>query len=420
MPQRKTQYDLLVIGGGPAGMMAAGRAAENGARVLLLEKNSILGTKLLLTGKGRCNLTSAEFDNRKLAAKFGKNGNFLLSPLSKFNSQDTINFFNKLGLATKTERGKRIFPQSDKSADVLKALIKYLNKNKVEIKTQAEVRKILLSNNKEIKGVVLSDRERLEAQNYAICTGGKSYPETGSTGEGYQWLKKMGHTIVPLRPALMSILVKERWVKQLEGLSLKNVNISIYQNQHKVDERFGEALFTARGMSGPIIIEMSKHIGELLRKGPVDLIIDFKPALGFPVLDKRIQRDFLEFHKKLFKNSLNKLLPKSLIPVVVRLSGVNPEKKVSEITKEERLKLEHLLKEFKLQVTRVNGFQKAIITAGGVSLKEIDSRTMHSKIISNLYLAGEILDLDAPTGGFNLQMCWTTGFVLGESFKIGK
>ncbi len=410
------KYNLIVIGGGPSGMMAAGRAAENGAHVLLLEKNTTLGRKLLMTGKGRCNLTNAEFNVRSFVERFGKNGAFLFSPLNKFGVRDTINFFNKQGLATKVERGKRVFPQSDKSIDVLNTLLKYLKKNKVEVKTQAEVRSITCSKNL-IENVVLADGEKLKADNYAICTGGKSYPITGSDGKGYSWLRKIHHTIINPEPALTSVLLEEKWIKELEGLSLKNVLISLFQSGKKVDERFGEALFTARGMSGPIILDMSKHIGQLLKKGTVELIIDFKPALSFPVLDKRVRRDFEQFRNKLFKNSLDKLLPQSLIPVIIRLSGINPTKKVCEISKDERRKLIHLFKSFKLHVVRLNGFQKAIVTAGGVDLKEVDSRTMHSKIVQNLYLAGEVLNLDGPTGGFNLQSCWSTGFTLGESFK---
>jgi len=410
------KYDLIVIGGGPSGMMAAGRAAENDAHVLLLEKNRQLGTKLLLTGKGRCNLGNAEFNNRVFVEKFGKKGQFLFSPLSKFGVQDTINFFNKQGLPTKIERGKRVFPQSDKSIDVLNVLIRYLKKNKVEIKTQANVKKIICPKSI-IENIVLTSGDKFKAKNYAVCTGGKSYPETGSDGAGYDWLKKMNHTIIDPKPALTSILIKERWVKELEGLSLKNVSISLYQSEKKVDERFGEALFTAWGMSGPVILDMSKNIGQLLEKGEVELVIDFKPALSFTVLDKRITRDFAEFNKKIFKNSLDKLLPKSLIPVIIRLSEIDPEKKVCEISKLERKKLIHLLKMFRLQIVKVDGFKKAIITAGGVDLKEVDSRTMRSKIIQNLYLAGEVLDLDGPTGGFNLQSCWSTGFTIGETFK---
>ena len=410
------EYDLIVIGGGPSGMMAAGRAAENGAHVLLLEKNKTLGKKLLLTGKGRCNLTNAEFDNRAFINKFGRKGQFLFSPLSKFGIQDTINFFNKNGLPTKIERGKRVFPKSDKSIDVLNVLIKYLKKNKVDIRTQAVVKKITCFH-KKIENIILTNGDKVKGNNYAICTGGKSYPETGSNGAGYNWLKGMEHRVIKPRPALISILIKERWIKKLEGLSLKNVNISLYQSGKKVDERFGEAIFTARGMSGPIILDMSKHIGELLEKGKVELVIDFKPALNFTVLDKRVIRDFEKFNKKIFRNSLNKLLPKSLIPVIIRLSGINPEKKVSEISQLERKKLIHLLKTFKLHVAQVGDFSKAIITTGGVDLKEIDSRTMRSKIIKNLYLAGEILDLDGPTGGFNLQLCWSTGFTIGESLR---
>jgi len=398
------EYDLIVIGGGPAGMMTAGTAVQKGARVLLLEKKRI-GTKLLITGKGRCNLTNAEFKNRVFAEKFGKKGKFLLSPLSKFSAQDTIDFFEKRGLRTKIERGQRVFPKSDRSQDVLKVLEEYLKGT--EIKTKAEVKSIIFKRNR-IEGVVLKDKV-LKAKNYAICTGGKSYPLTGSTGDAFSWLKDK-HTIIPPRPALVPIILKEPWIKELEGLSLKNIEISIYQ---KKDSRFGEALFTANGLSGPVILDLSKKVGEYLEEGGVEIQIDYKPALDFEKLDKRLQRDFKEFHNKMFKNSLDSLLPRKLIPIIVHLSKIDPEKKVNLITKEERKILLHLLKEFKLQVRSLDSFNKAIITSGGVDLREVDSKTMQSKVIENLYLAGEVLDLDGPTGGYNLQACWTTGFVAG-------
>ena len=405
------EYDLIVIGGGPAGIMAAGTAVQKGARVLLLERKDRLGTKLLITGKGRCNLTNAEFNNRKFVEKFGKNGNFLHSSLSKFSAQDTINFFENKGLKTKIERGQRVFPESDKSQDVLRVLKKYLEN--VEIKTGTKVKSIAYNKNR-IKNIVLENNQTLEAENYVICTGGKSYPSTGSTGNAFSWLKNK-HRIVPPKPALVSVILKENWIKDLEGLSLKNVAINVYQKQKKIDSRFGEAIFTANGLSGPIILDLSKKIGEYLEKDKVEIQIDYKPALNFEKLDKRLQRDFKEFHNKMFKNSLDDLLPKKLIPIIVRLSKINSEKKVNLITKEERKELVHLLKEFKLQVKSLDGFNKAIITSGGIDLKEIDSKTMQSKIIENLYLAGEVLDLDGPTGGYNLQVCWTTGFVAGSN-----
>jgi predicted Rossmann fold flavoprotein len=410
------KYNLIVIGGGPAGMMAAGRAAENGAHVLLIEKNNILGKKLLLTGKGRCNITHAEFNIENFCHHFGKSGYFLKPALYQFGPKGIIDFFEKRNVGIKVERGKRAFPESDKSQDVLRALIGYLKNTGVEIKTGSTVKSII-TENQEIQKIILSNNEILEADKYALCSGGKSYPLTGSTGDGYYWLEGMGHSITTPRPALVSIIVKERFVKDTEGLSLKNVSIAIFQNNKKVDSRFGEALFTDNGMSGPIVLDMSKKIGELLETGDIDLEIDFKPALTFEILDKRLLRDFKEFSGKMFKNYLDELLPKKIIPLILRLSGIDQTKKINAISKDERKKIIHLLKNFKLTVDKIDGFENAIITAGGVSMKEVDPKTMKSKIIKNLYLAGEILDIDGPTGGFNLQVCWSTGFVIGENFK---
>ena len=407
-------YDLIVIGGGPAGMMAAGRAAEDGASVLLLEKNELLGIKLLATGKGRCNITNSEFDSKNLVDKFGKNGRWLMTALNKFSNQVAIDFFESRGLKTKVERGNRVFPVSDSAMDVLKVLEKYLQQNKVKIKTKINIKNIISQNNK-ISKIILNNKTELQAKKYLITTGGKSYPVTGSSGDGHKWLKKMGHTIVDTNPALTPLIIKESFIKELEGLSLKNVAIDIYQANKKIDSRFGEALFTADGMSGPIILDMSKNIGLALKKNPVKLVIDFKPKLDFKTLDKRLQNDFAKSNKKLFRNSLNNLLPKKLIPIIINLSEIDPDKKANDITKLERKKLLHLLKNFELNIKSLSGFSKAIITSGGVSLKEVDPQTMQSKIIKNLYLAGEILDLDGPTGGYNLQVCWSTGYMAGSN-----
>ncbi|TRZ81506.1 NAD(P)/FAD-dependent oxidoreductase [bacterium] len=426
-------YDLIVIGGGPAGMMAAGRAAENGARVLLLEKNEKLGRKLLITGGGRCNLTNKELDLRKFTEKFGKSGNFLFSPLSQFGVKDTIKFFNKNGVEIKTERGNRVFPKSDDAHSVLVSLINYLNNNGVDIKTKTEVKSLIGRTSPvrtgenpalpagrlggRVEKIILKNNKEINVKNVAICTGGKSHPLTGSTGQAYNWLSKLGHTIIPLRQALAPVLLEENWLKRVEGLSLKNISISVFQNSKKIASSFGEAIFMSNGMSGPIILELSKTIAKLLENSPVSLKIDLKPALDFETLDKRLQKDFKKFSGKMFKNCLGDLLPKALIPIIGGFSGINQEKKVDDITKEERRSLAHLLKELRIEVKRVADFSRAIMTSGGVSLKEIDSKTMKSKIIDNLYLAGEIIDLDGPTGGYNLQLCWSTGFIIGENFK---
>lgn len=407
-------FNVAVVGGGPAGIMAAGRAAENGAKVLLLEKNDILGKKLLITGKGRSNLTRAEFDSKELAKAFGKEGFFLLFPLSVFGVEKTISFFNERGLATKVERGKRIFPKSGTSRDVLRVLLKYLKEGKVEIRTNSEVKDIVKEGQK-IAKIVLKGGQEITARNYIITTGGKSFPGTGSTGEGYIWLKKLGHKIEKLRPALVPLRIKENWVKASQGLSLKNVKVTVFQNDKKQDSRFGEMLFAHFGVSGPIILDLSSKIGELLEKGKVKLVLDLKPALDFATLDKRIQSDFSKYSKKSFKNSLDDLLPQKLIPIVIDLSGIDPVKKANTITKKERQNLAKLLKNMEMQVLELLSFNMAMITSGGVSLKEIDAKTMKSKLIDNLFLAGEIINLHGPSGGYNLQLCWSTGYLAGQS-----
>ena len=406
-------FDVTIIGGGPAGMMAAGRAGEMGAKVVLLERNNALGRKLLLTGKGRSNITKAEFNSRELIKKYGREGDFLLYPLSVFGVKETIGFFEKKGLKIKTERGKRIFPQSDKASDVLAILIDYLKLGGVKIMTNSKVEKILKQKNRASK-IILKDGREISAKNYIIATGGKSFPGTGSTGDGYQWAKELGHSISKLRPALVPLKIKESWPKMAQGLALKNVELSVFQNNKKKDSRFGEMLFTHFGISGPIILDLSGKIAELLEKGEVKLVLDLKPALDFQTLDKRIQSDFSKYSQKLFKNSLSDLLPQKLIPIIVKLSGITPLKKVNVITREERYKLVRLLKGLAMTVSSLLGFEMAIVTSGGVSLKEIDSKTMKSKLIENLFFAGEIINLHGPTGGYNLQLCWSTGYLAGQ------
>lgn len=409
------KYQTAAIGGGPAGMMAAGRAAECGARVVLIERNECFGKKLLITGKGRCNITNSEFNVKNVVEIFGKKGKFLLSALNRFGVKDTIKFFEDRGVKTKVERGGRVFPASDQSGDVCKALENYINKSHVMVLKNSVVKDIVLADGK-ISYIILKNGEEIFADKFIIATGGMSYPATGSKGDGFYWARKLGHTVIEPKPALAPIIVKENWIKDLEGLSLKNVNIGVYQDNKKQDERFGEAIFTGEGMSGPIVLDVSKKIGELLEnKIPVIISIDFKPALDYPVLDARIQRDFKEAGNKMFKNSLDELLPKKLIPVIIRLSDIDPEKQVNSIAKEERKRLLHLLKSFQLEVKKLDAIEKAIITSGGIALSEVDPKTMQSKIIENLYFAGEILDLDGPTGGYNLQVCWSTGFLAGTA-----
>ena len=410
-------FDIAVIGGGPAGMMAAGRAAELGAKVVLIEKNEILGKKLLLTGKGRCNFTHKEFNIKKFAEKFGRNGRFLYRALSVFGVKEVIDFFESWGVKGKVEQGDRIFPENGNAQDILNVLVKYLAEGRVTILYNS---KVISSKhrNRKIFQVLLRDRH-ISASKYIICTGGKSYPQTGSTGDGYQWAEQLGHTIIEPVPALNPVKTSEDWVREVQGLSLKNVSLKLFQNGKKCDERFGEMLFTHFGVSGPIVMDMSKNIGTLLKNGPVKLILDLKPALDFKKLDKRIQRDFEKFKGRMFKNSLKELLPLSMIPVIIKLSGIEPSKQVDYITREERNKLIHLFKELELTPTELLGFKWSVVTSGGIALKEINPNTMCSKKIENLYFAGEILDLDGPSGGYNLQECWSTGYLAGESAVKG-
>lgn len=406
-------FDIAVIGGGPAGMIAAGRAAELGVKVVLIEKNEVLGKKLLLTGKGRCNFTHNELDVRKFAEKYGRNGRFLYRALSVFGVKEVIDFFASRGVKGKVEQGDRIFPENGNVQDILKVLLKYLSEGKVTILYNVEVINFKHEDRK-ISQVILRDRQII-ADKFIICTGGKSYPQTGSTGDGYYWARQLGHTIIEPTPALNPIKISEKWVKELQGLSLKNISLKLFQNGKKQDERFGEMLFTHFGVSGPIVMDLSKNIGTLLKRGPVKLILDLKPALDFKKLDKRIQRDLEKFKGRMFKNSLKGLLPLSMIPVIIRLSGIESEKQVDYLSREERIKLVHLLKELELSPTELLGFKWSVVTSGGIALKEVDPNTMCSKKIKNLYFAGEILDLDGPSGGYNLQECWSSGYLAGES-----
>ncbi|MCP4220419.1 MAG: NAD(P)/FAD-dependent oxidoreductase [bacterium] len=410
----KYDYDVAVIGGGPAGLMAAGQAAARGARVLLLEKNDGPGKKLLITGKGRCNITNALSEPRELVQVFGKNGRFLLSALQLFGVDDTLAFFNKRGLKTKVERGNRVFPVSDRANDVLQLLLKFLKETGVTLKANAPVISFIRDGNR-ITGI--NAHQFIKARNIILCTGGLSYPGTGSTGDGFKWAKEFGHTVIEPRPVLVPLKLKEKWVKQLQGLSLKNVSITVTQHEKKQADAFGEALFTHDGISGPIVLDLSKKVGDLLSKGTVTLAIDFKPALEYGQLDTRVQRDFLQFNNKVFKNSLDQLLPKTAIPVMIALSGIDPMKKTNLVTREERRKLVGLLKGLPVTVRSLCGFEKAVITGGGVALKEVDPKTMRSKLIENLFFTGELLDLDGPTGGYNLQVCWSTAFAAAQAVK---
>jgi hypothetical protein len=378
----------------------------------LIEKNLSLGRKLLITGKGRCNITQAEFDDKEFVKVLGKQGKFLFSSLNLFGPEKVVKFFEKRGLKTKTERGGRIFPVSNQAQDVLTVLLEYLRENKAVLKLGEKVLGFDCEKNI-IKCVKLASRDIL-ADKFIIATGGKSYPATGSVGEGYDWAKNLGHTVNKTFPALVPLKIKEDWAQGLQGLSLKNVALNIYQKGKKQDSRFGEMLFTHFGISGPIVLDASKKIGELLEQGEVEIQIDLKSALEFSQLEERLKKDFQEFKNKDFVNYLPELMPKKMIETFVKLSAINQHKKINLVTKEERKKLAKLLKGLQLSVLGTMGYNQAIVTSGGVKLGEIDSKTMQSRIIENLYFAGEIIDLDGPTGGYNLQIAWSTGYAAGN------
>ena len=414
---------VVVIGGGPAGMMAAITSAENGNEVILLEKNKSLGKKLLITGKGRCNITSS-LPMEDFIKNTPGNGMFLYSAYNRFTNQDIISFLKKQGLDVKEERGNRIFPVTDKSQDVLNCFEKKLKSLKnVKIMYEMPVSEILVNEEKIVTGVKCKNGAIIKADKVILATGGKSYPLTGSTGDGYEMAKKLGHTITKIKPSLVPLETYEQDLHQsLQGLSLRNVKIKMIDTckNKTIYEDFGEMLFTHFGVSGPVILSGSAHlvryknIDELLKNKKIKLLIDLKPALTEEKLNDRILSDFEEFKNKNFKNSLDKLLPQKLIPVIIERSGINPDKQVNSITKQERTQIVKLLKDFEVTIKNFRRIEDGIITAGGISIKEVNPKTMESKLISGLYFAGEILDVDSYTGGFNLQIAYSTGFVAGE------
>lgn len=404
---------VIVIGGGAAGMMAACMAAIEGAQVTLLEKNEKTGKKIYITGKGRCNLTNA-CQREEFLENVITNPKFLYSAFAQLDNQAVMNFFEKAGCRLKTERGDRVFPVSDHSSDVIAALNGELKKNRVQVMLHTEVSELLLEEGS-VKGVLLSDGKKLHADAVIIATGGRSYESTGSTGDGYRFAKQAGHTIKDLRPSLVPFVVKEEWCKKLQGLSLKNVAVTLKKEKKKIYEGFGEMLFTHFGVSGPLILSASSFYTAKYSGQEVLLTIDLKPAMDREQLDKRILRDFEENAGKQFKNALDKLLPAKLIPVMIELSGIDPHKKTSEVTKKERSRLLELFKELKLTVNGCRGYGESIITGGGVNVKEIDPKTMGSRLVNGLYFAGEVMDVDALTGGFNLQIAWSTGALAGKS-----
>ncbi len=404
---------VLVTGGGAAGMFAAITAARNGHDVSLFEKNEKLGKKLFITGKGRCNITNAG-DMETLFASVVSNSRFLYSSFYGFTNQDVVSFFEELGVKTKTERGDRVFPASDHSSDVIRAMERELKRLRVQVRLHTQVVKVLAVNGQFVK-IELADGEKIAGDACIVATGGLSYQSTGSTGDGYRFARECGHTIVPCAPSLVPMEVKEDWVGKLMGLSLRNVTVSVYEGKKRLYQDFGEMLFTHYGASGPLIISASSYVGSIMKGRELRIEIDLKPALNDEQIDQRIRRDFEENRNRQFKNALGKLFPSKLIPVMVELSGIDPEKKVNVISREERLGFVRLIRHLPLTVTGLRDFNEAIITRGGVKTKEVDPGTMESKYVRGLYFAGEVLDLDALTGGFNLQIAWSTAYAAGSS-----
>lgn len=407
---------VLIIGGGAAGMMAAISAAESGKSVELFEKNEKLGKKLFITGKGRCNITNAA-DLEDFFPAVTSNPKFLYSAFYSFTNEQVIALFERLGVRTKVERGGRVFPVSDHSSDVIQALRGEMDRLGVNVHLRAEVKNLIIDE-RAAKGVTLSDGRKVYGDAVIVATGGISYPSTGSTGDGYRFAGKCGHKVTELSPSLVPMEVKEWYAGELMGLSLRNIEIRITDGKKKLYQEFGEMLFTHYGVTGPVILSASSIVGNRLKDKELTLHIDLKPALTEEQLDKRVLREFEANHNRQFKNAVDSLFPAKLRPVMVELSGIPEKKKVHEITKEERLRFVRLIKDFTMTLTGLRGYNEAIITKGGVSVKEIDPGTMESKLVKGLYFAGEVLDLDAVTGGYNLQIAWSTGYLAGMNAGV--
>lgn len=407
--------NVIVVGGGAAGMMAAVACAKNGAKVQLLERNEKLGKKVYITGKGRCNVTNA-CETEDFLNQIVSNKKFMYSSFYHFDNRAVMAFFEEAGCPLKIERGNRVFPVSDHSSDIIKVLAKTLEKLGVDIRLHSRVTDLLLKEDGRIGGVVVEEKH-LIADRVILAAGGCSYPVTGSDGSMWKILAHYGHTLVEPKPALVPFVLKEDYGKELQGLALKNVNLLVKEGKKKIFEGFGEMLFTHFGISGPLVLSASSFYAKKYLGKEIDCYLDLKPALTEEQLDKRIIREFEEHQNKQFKNGLDKLFPAKLTPVMVRLSGISPEKKVNEITREERKHLVYLIKNWKMTVTGTRGFSEAIVTQGGIAVKEVNPSTMESKLIPGLYLAGEMLDIDALTGGYNIQLAWSTGYLAGDSCR---
>lgn len=401
---------IIVIGGGAAGLMAAVIAGREGARVILLEKMNMVGKKMGITGKGRCNITN-NADMVEFIKNTPGNGKFLYSAYERFSNEDLLELLHSWGLKTKVERGGRVFPESDSALDVRDTFMKVLKKYHVQVRLNEPVREITVQDGRVIG--VRTDKERYACDAAILCTGGASYPLTGSTGDGYILAEQIGHTVTDIRPSLVPIVTDETWVKDIMGLSLRNVEVSVISKNKIQAKQFGEMMFTHFGITGPIILSLSHTVGKLLRKKDpqISIEINLKPALTPDVLDKRVQKDFDLYSKKQLTNGMKDLLPQNLIPVVIRLAELDPAKPVNQITRDERQRLCHVLQHMTLTVKGLRPVEEAIVTAGGLSLKEFNPKTMESKLIQGLYGAGEVLDIDAFTGGYNLQAAFSTGYV---------
>lgn len=414
MYSRIQSYDVIVIGGGASGMMAAGQASVQGRKVLILEKNKLLGEKLRISGGGRCNITNALFDNRELLTNYGKSEDFLYSPFSKFGVKDTFSFFKSLGLPLVVQARNRAFPNSEKAVDVVESLRNNLEKLGVIYKTSCPVKKIIREGNKVVS--VITDHGEFAAQSFILATGGVSYPETGSTGDGFMWLLDLGHTVIEPSPSIVPLAVKEDWVKKLAGVSLSFMKITFYLDGKKQFSKIGKILFTHFGLSGPLILNLAGKVGDLLSEGEVTAGIDGYPDTNLGDLDRNILHIF-----SLNKNKTLRTIFKEIVPAGTSeslkelLSDINFDEKVHSVSRDDRKKIVNLLKALPVTITGLMGYDRAVIADGGVTLNEIDTKTMRSKLIPNLYIVGDLLHIKRPSGGFSLQLCWTSGYVAGNS-----
>lgn len=408
-------WDVVVIGGGPAGMMASGRAGERGKSVLLLEKNPDLGKKLLITGGGRCNLTNNKPDNRAMLTKYKGNDQFLFSTFSQWNVESTLSFFNSRGMATVEENEGRIFPQSNTAQSVYDVLYAYMREGKVTIHKSTNVRGIDVSKDGEIILIQTTSGNTIQARSCILATGGTSRPETGSTGEGFKWLKKLHHTIVESNPALVPIALTDEWVKKVSGTTLDEIKVTTFQNGKKQESYKGKLLFTHTGISGPMVLNMSKDVGELLKYGEVEIVLDMFPNKDVKNLKDTVQAILVENSNKKIKNVLGSLIPPSLQGTILTLAGIDGDTFSHSVRSEERVALVETMKNIRLHVKGLLGKDKAVVSSGGVALTEVDFKTMQSRLVPHLYLVGDVLNIDRPSGGYSLQLCWSTGFVAGDS-----